>query len=218
MAAPLRTSTGSPDDRQTIACLFCGKPQEVARRAMSITCRFCNKSLKLEDISIKQYEARRLIATCGVVTIEKKGSAITDAIKCGGLIVRGKVKGAVESHGPVLIGPEAEVKGDVKAPTLAVGAGAVLEGQYKIGWEEGEKVEAGEATPPSPAPDEPPTGDDDAGPDSDEPAGASTPASAGKQPAAKSPPASAPAKPARPMPPQRDPAKPSPFKTFPTKK
>ena len=132
MAAPLRT-TPSPDDRQTITCLFCGKSQEVGRRAMSITCKFCNKSLKLEDIAIKQYEALRQIATCGVVTVEKKGSAITDSIKCGGLIVRGKVKGKVESHGPVLIGPEAEVKGDVTAPRLAVGAGAVLEGQYEIG-------------------------------------------------------------------------------------
>ena len=216
MAAPLRSSTGSPDDRQTIACLFCGKPQEVARRAMSITCRFCNKSLKLEDISIKQYEARRLIATCGVVTIEKKGSAITDAIKCGGLIVRGKVKGAVDSHGPVLIGPEAEVKGDVKAPTLAVGAGAVLEGQYRIGWKEGDPVGAGDATPPSPQEPAP----DSELPDADEPA-ASSPASPASGPSSvKSAPSKfAPVKqPTRPTPPQREPGKPSPFKTFPTKK
>src|SRR5947208_881738 len=130
---PAPTATKPPEDRHTITCLYCGKPQEVARRAMSITCRFCHKPLKLEDIAIKQYEARRQIATCGIVTVEKKGSAITDSIKCGGLIVRGKVKGAVESHGPVLIGPEAEVKGDVTAPILAVGAGAILEGQYAIG-------------------------------------------------------------------------------------
>jgi hypothetical protein len=122
-----------PEDRHTITCLYCHKPQEVARRAMSITCKFCHKPLKLEDVAIKQYEARRQIATCGVVTVEKKGSAVTDSIKCGGLIVRGKVKGTVESQGPVLIGPDAEVKGDVSAPTLAVGAGAVLEGQYEIG-------------------------------------------------------------------------------------
>ena len=154
MATPLR-STSSPEDRQTINCLFCGKSQEVARRAMSVTCKFCNKSLKLEDIAIKQYEARRLIATCGIVTIEKKGSAITDSIKCGGLIVRGKVKGQVESHGPVLIGPEAEVKGDVKAPTLAVGAGAVLEGQYKIGWKEEQPAELSDATPPGEPSDAP---------------------------------------------------------------
>ena len=55
-----------PDDRVTIACLYCGKPQEVARRAMSITCKFCNKPLKLEDVSIKQYEARRQIGAMGV--------------------------------------------------------------------------------------------------------------------------------------------------------
>jgi len=80
------------------------------------------------------------------VTVEKKGSAVTDSIKCGGLIVRGKVKGTVESHGPVLIGPEAEVKGDVSAPTLAVGAGAVLEGQYEIGGKEGPATETPESS------------------------------------------------------------------------
>jgi len=132
MPGPEHTARPS-EDRQTITCLFCGKPQEVGRRAMSITCKFCHKSLKLEDIAIKTYEARRHIATCGVVTIEKKGNAVADKIQCGGLIVRGKVKGTIESHGPILIGPDAEVKGDVTAPSLAVGAGAVLEGRYLIG-------------------------------------------------------------------------------------
>ena len=210
MAAPLR-STSSPEDRQTINCLFCGKSQEVARRAMSVTCKFCNKSLKLEDIAIKQYEARRLIATCGVVTIEKKGSAITDAIKCGGLIVRGKVKGAVESQGPVLIGPEAEVKGDVKAPTLAVGAGAVLEGQYKIGWKDDEPAERTDAAPPGEPSDMPEPEQDPA----DAPDAIATSPEHASTTARKS----APTKfPSPPPPPKRDPAKPSPFKTFPTKK
>ena len=132
MPGPEHTARPS-EDRQTITCLFCGKPQEVGRRAMSITCKFCHKSLKLEDIAIKTYEARRHIATCGVVTIEKKGNAVADKIQCGGLIVRGKVKGTIDSHGPILIGPDAEVKGDVTAPAIAVGAGAVLEGKYLIG-------------------------------------------------------------------------------------
>jgi hypothetical protein len=129
---PAPTTVKPSDDRQSIRCLYCGKTQEVARRAMSITCKFCHKPLKLEDIPIKTYEARRNLATCGVVTVEKKGTAVAD-IKCGGLIVRGKVKGTVESNGPVLIGPDAEVKGNVTAPTLAVGAGAVLDGHYEIG-------------------------------------------------------------------------------------
>jgi hypothetical protein len=122
-----------PDDRSTIVCLYCNRPQEVGRKAMSVTCKFCNKSLRLEDIRFKEYQARRVIDTCGIVTIEKKGNVVADKINCGGLIVRGKVKGTVISRGPVLVGPEAEIRGDVSAPTLAVGAGAILEGNYDIG-------------------------------------------------------------------------------------
>jgi hypothetical protein len=122
-----------PDDLTSVECLYCGKRMDVGRKAMSITCKFCHKPLKLEDIQIKQYEARRSIDTCGIVTVEKKGNVISDRINCGGLIVRGKVKAAVRSSGPVLVGPEAEIKGDVTAPKLAVGAGAVLDGRYEIG-------------------------------------------------------------------------------------
>lgn len=121
------------EDRVTIVCLYCEKPQEVSRKALSVTCRFCNKSLKLEEIRFKEYQARRSIETCGVVTVEKKGHVVTDRIVCGGLIVRGKLKGDIQSRGPVLIGPEAEVRGNVTAPSLAVGAGAILDGQYAIG-------------------------------------------------------------------------------------
>ena len=67
------------------------------------------------------------------MTVEKKGNVVADKINCGGLIVRGKVKGTVISRGPVLVGPEGEIRGDVTAPTLAVGAGAILEGKYDIG-------------------------------------------------------------------------------------
>ena len=124
----------SPDDRSSIVCLYCNRSQDVGRKAMSITCKFCNKSLKLQDIAFKAYESRRVIDTCGTVTIEKKGNVnVVDKINCGGLVVRGKLKGTIVSRGPVLVGPEAEIKGDVTAPTLAVGAGAILEGRYDIG-------------------------------------------------------------------------------------
>src|SRR5262249_42401572 len=122
-----------PDDRQTIVCLYCEKPQEISRKALTVTCKFCNRSLRIEDVRIKQYEARRNIDTCGIVTVEKKGNVVADKILCGGLIVRGKVKGQIISRGSVLVGPEAEIRGDVKAPKLAVGAGAILDGNYEIG-------------------------------------------------------------------------------------
>jgi hypothetical protein len=123
----------SPEDRTTIICLYCDRAQEVGRKAMSVTCKYCHKPLRLEDLRFKEYQARRVIDTCGMVTVEKKGNVVSDKINCGGMIVRGKLRGNIISRGPVLIGPEAEVKGDVSAPVLAVGAGAILDGQYAIG-------------------------------------------------------------------------------------
>ena len=131
---PKPYSVPPADDRQTIVCLHCGKPQEVGRKAMSITCKFCNKSLKLEDIPFNKYEARRTIETLGTVTVDKKGNVVvTDKINCSGLVVRGKIKGDVRCRGTVLVGPEAEIKGNVTAQAIAVGAGAILEGKYEIG-------------------------------------------------------------------------------------
>jgi hypothetical protein len=137
MALPLEPipSPQPNNDGTEIVCLYCRKPQLVARRALVVTCRFCNKSLRLEDLPVKDYQARRSVETCGVVTVEKKGNIVAERVVCGGLIVRGKVKAKITSQGPVLVGPEAEIKGDITAPSLAVGAGAILEGEYAIGRE-----------------------------------------------------------------------------------
>ncbi|MCS7034475.1 MAG: polymer-forming cytoskeletal protein [Phycisphaerae bacterium] len=133
MASALKASL--PDDRQTIHCLYCRQPQEISRKAVTITCRHCHKSLRVEDVTISKYEARRAIDTLGVITVEKRGNVVAERLQCGGLVVRGKVKAEVVSRGPVLVGPEAEIRGNVTAPRLAVGAGAVLEGDYRIGPE-----------------------------------------------------------------------------------
>lgn len=142
-------ATSPPADTVTVACLHCGKPQEVARRAQTVTCKHCYKRLELQDLVFKQYEARRAIETTGIVTVEKKGQVIADRIHCGGLIVRGRVKGEVTSRGPVLVGPEADLIGDVTAPTMAVGAGAVLLGNYRVGKKKVEPVPEPEPPPPA---------------------------------------------------------------------
>ncbi len=131
MAHPDQKPIG--DDQVIVRCLYCEKPQPIARRAMSITCRYCNKPLRLEDVSFNKYEARRSVETCGVITIEKRGQIVADRVLCGGLVVRGRIKGNITSRGLVLVGPEAEIKGDVTAPAIAIGAGAILEGNYQIG-------------------------------------------------------------------------------------
>lgn len=113
---------------------------------MTITCKFCSKSLRLEDIVIKEYVTRKNLETCGIITIEKKGNVVVaDKVHCGGIVVRGRLKGQVISRGPMLVSPEADIRGDVTAPTLAVGAGAVLEGQYEIGQPTPEANGSGDA-------------------------------------------------------------------------
>jgi len=135
MAIPLEpiSSSRAGDDQATIVCLHCGQSLPVSRKALTVTCKFCHKSLRLEDLPIKDYQARRSVETCGVVTVEKKGQIVADRVLCGGMVIRGKVKATITSHGPILVGPDAEIKGDVMAPTLAVGAGAILDGNYRIG-------------------------------------------------------------------------------------
>ena len=133
MAFDPRLTAPGHEDRMTIICLHCDRPVEVPKKVISFTCKHCHKPLRLEDIQFKKYEARRVIETCGVVTVEKKGNVVSDKVHCGGMIIRGKIKGHINSRGPVLVGPEAEIKGNVTAPTIAIGAGAILEGRYEIG-------------------------------------------------------------------------------------
>jgi hypothetical protein len=141
---PNEYSVPVPSDRQAILCLHCGKPQEVGRKAMSVTCKFCSKSLKLEDVKISRYEARRVIETCGTVTIDKKGHVVSD-VRCVNLLLRGKLKGDVVGLNKVEVAGDAELKGDVTAGSLNIAPGAMLEGFYRIGQKIGEAAKAEES-------------------------------------------------------------------------
>jgi cytoskeletal protein CcmA (bactofilin family) len=129
---PSEYSVPVPSDRQAILCLHCGKPQEVGRKAMSVTCKFCSKPLKIEDVKIARYEARRVIEACGTVTIDKKGHVVSD-IRCVNLQLKGKLKGDVVGLSKVEVAADAELKGDVTAGSLNVASGAMLDGYYRIG-------------------------------------------------------------------------------------
>ena len=131
--ATVESNVPIPSDRIAITCFHCGKPQEVGRKAMSVTCKFCSKSLKIENLKIKDYQARRVIETIGHVTVEPTGIVFCDRLQCDGLIVRGKLKGTVVSRGPVTVAPEADLKGDVTATSIHIGAGAILNGRFEIG-------------------------------------------------------------------------------------
>src|SRR3954469_3495353 len=139
--SPSEYSVPVPSDRQAILCLHCGKAQEVGRKAMSVTCKFCSKPLKIEDVKITRYEARRVIEACGTVTIDKKGHVVSD-IRCVNLQLKGKLKGDVVGLSRVEVAADAELKGDVTAGSLNVSPGAMLEGFYRIGMKVGEEAKA----------------------------------------------------------------------------
>jgi cytoskeletal protein CcmA (bactofilin family) len=131
---PLPDTSLSPgDDRQVINCIHCGAPQPVSRRAISINCRVCSRQLKVESVVIESYQSRRIIETCSSVTVERKGNVFSERIVCGSLVLHGRARANVVSRGPVEVGPHAELRGSIVAPTIAVGEGAVLEGDYRIG-------------------------------------------------------------------------------------
>lgn len=132
VANPLKFS--GPQDRQTIVCVHCNQTMEIGVRALSAPCRHCGKPLLFEDMLITSHELKKkVIETYGSIVVEKKGTCNADRIHCGSMVVRGKVNGHVTSRGPVHVGPAGQIKGDVTAPALAVDAGAILEGNYRIG-------------------------------------------------------------------------------------
>jgi hypothetical protein len=124
---------GADDDRQVIRCIYCQRQQQVSFRALSVTCKFCHRAMRVEALTISDFHARRAIEICGPFVVEKTGNVSSDRILCQSLVVRGRVKANILSRGPVLVGPDAQVKGDITAPTLAVGDGAKLDGNYRIG-------------------------------------------------------------------------------------
>jgi hypothetical protein len=135
-----------PEDRQRVECIHCNHLNEISRKAISAVCSSCRKALRLEEVRIKDYQARRVVETCSTVTVERKGDLRAEKIICAGAILRGKTKGDVTSSGPVLIGPEAELLGSVTAPTIAIPAGAILEGFYRIGPGSRQRNESAEVT------------------------------------------------------------------------
>ena len=122
-------------DTRPIICYHCGHQQEVGRRAQTVTCQKCHKPLQVGDLSIKAYDARRKLQTTGSLVIEKKGKVVADDIECGTAIVRGQIKSknGLTVRGGALVGPAAVIEGNVAAQTLAVGAGATLDGFYVVG-------------------------------------------------------------------------------------
>ena len=67
----------------------------------------------------------------GIVKIDV-GTVVIGDINCTSVLVAGAVKGNIEVNGPVIIVSTAVVKGDVKAKSIQINSGAVIDGHCSL--------------------------------------------------------------------------------------
>lgn len=114
-----------------VNCTHCGGANEVAARAMSVFCAHCRKRLILENYVIKSYQAVKGYATCGDVSVEKRGR-VAAPIQSNSLTVKGTVNGKVEARGKVEVTSTGSLEGSLKATSLIVVQGAKFDGYCEI--------------------------------------------------------------------------------------
>lgn len=71
------------------------------------------------------------ISSKGIVKIDV-GTVVIGNVSCTSVVVAGAVKGNIEVNGPVVIDSTAVVKGDIKAKSLQVNSGAVIDGNCSL--------------------------------------------------------------------------------------
>lgn len=117
-----------------VLCYFCHHVFEVGGRTMSIPCPKCHKALVVEDVVVKTYKPVKTLQTCGKLIIRKGGRVTaTDVEAHLGVECSGALTANVVSGGPVRIGPKGEWKGNLRAPSVQIKAGArILGGRFEI--------------------------------------------------------------------------------------
>lgn len=116
---------------RTVQCYHCRHRFDVGGRAQSTSCPHCHKALIVADVIVDKLRGPlREIRTCGRVQVNKRGRLIAELIEAHGGI---ECLGIIESHrvvsgAAVTLGPKAQFKGDLQAPSLEIQLGARLYG------------------------------------------------------------------------------------------
>lgn len=69
----------------------------------------------------------------GIVKIDV-GTVVIGSISCTSVLVAGAVKGNIEVSGPVIVDSTAVVKGDIKAKSIQINSGAVVDGHCSLAY------------------------------------------------------------------------------------
>ena len=133
MATKTTRATGSAA-RRHVRCYLCGNVSEVSPKALSTTCPFCHKAIKIEDVVVKNYLPVNDVQTCGTITVTKKGRIAARRIQAGdGVVCEGAMEGKLETAGPVQLGSNASWKGtELFSSSLSIEEGATLVGYVAV--------------------------------------------------------------------------------------
>ena len=69
----------------------------------------------------------------GIVKIDV-GTVVIGSISCTSVLVAGAVKGNIEVNGPVIVDSTAVVQGDIKAKSIQINSGAVIDGHCSLAY------------------------------------------------------------------------------------
>ena len=119
---------------RAVHCYHCQRPTEVSRKAESIVCPSCGQRVIVGDVIVRELRPVSRVQTCGRIVIHEKARVNAELVEAHeGLEVLGGLTGNVISGGPVIIGPKARWRGDLRAPSLEIRAGARIEaGRFTV--------------------------------------------------------------------------------------
>lgn len=124
-----RSALFGRDGVRAVRCYHCGHEQEVPSRAQTTTCLTCFKQLSIPDIGVRALHWGGGLRTCGEIVIHRKAWVVCQSVIASGDVrIFGHLEAEVRSGGTVYVGPEAVLKGAVRAGKLIVEPGAEVSG------------------------------------------------------------------------------------------
>lgn len=119
-------------ERRSLLCPRCDRPIEVSKLTKSTLCSGCHRTMRTEDETVSDYQARAEYFNEACVEVSRKGVIISE-VRVRSLVVKGEVKGPIRAREEVRIHKTGKVYGNVVAKSISVEEGAVLVGRVEVG-------------------------------------------------------------------------------------
>lgn len=113
-------------------CTQCDRPLDVDASAKSVNCPHCNTRVITEAMVVDAYVAVRRFATANRMRITKKG-IVYAAVRADALEVEGVLHGDAVALTSIRVGKGANVRGSLRAATLAFDPSATFVGEVRVG-------------------------------------------------------------------------------------